>query len=54
VREGIIGDLLGRGSLPERPEIMGLQIAAALAWESDDAVPIEAIEEAAFDGLGGR
>jgi len=52
VREAIVGDLLGRGSLPERPEIMGLPTAAALAWEGDDAVPIETIEEAAFNRLG--
>ena len=52
VREAIVGDLLGRGSLPERPEIMGRPTAAALAWEGDEAVPIESIEETAFDGLG--
>lgn len=51
VREAIVGDLLGRGSLPERPEIMGMPTAAALAWERDEAVPTETIEEAAFDGL---
>jgi hypothetical protein len=51
VREAIVGDLLGRGSLPERPEIMGVPTAAALAWERDEAVPTETIEEAAFDGL---
>ena len=32
VREAIVGDLLGRGSLPERPEIMGVPTAAALPW----------------------
>lgn len=52
VREAIVGDLLGRGSLPERPEIMGMPTAAALAWEGDEAVPTESIEESAFDGLG--
>ena len=52
VREAIVGDLLGRGSLPERPEIMRLPTAAAAAWERDEAVPAETIEEAAFDGLG--
>lgn len=52
VREAIVGDLFGRGSLPERPEIMGLPTAAALAWEDDEAVPIEPVEEVAFDGLG--
>jgi hypothetical protein len=51
VREAIVGDLLGRGSLPERPEIMGAPTAAAMAWERDEAVPTETIEEAAFDGL---
>lgn len=51
VREAIVGDLLGRGSLPERPEIMGAPTAAALAWERDEPVPTETIEEAAFDGL---
>ena len=52
VREAIVADLLGRGSLPERPEIMGLPTAAAVAWERDEAVPTETIEEAASNGLG--
>ncbi len=52
VREAIVGDLFGRGSLPERPEIMGMPTAAALAWEHDEAVATETIEEPAFDGLG--
>lgn len=33
VREMIIGELLGRGSLPERPAIIGEPDAAALEWE---------------------
>lgn len=52
VREAVVGDLLGRGSLPERPEIIGAPTAAAIAWESDEAVPLEAVEMSAFDGLG--
>lgn len=52
VREAIVGDLLGRGSLPERPEIIGRPTAAALAWEGDEAVPVEQVEEVAFNGLG--
>lgn len=52
VREAIIGDLLGRGSLPERPKIMGMPTDAATAWERGEAVPVEPIEENAFNGLG--
>ena len=52
VREALIGALLGRGSLPERPEIMGEPSAAALAWERDEKVEVTQIEEADFDGLG--
>ena len=52
VREALIGVLLGRGSLPERPEIMGQASTAALAWERDEPVKLAQIEEAEFDGLG--
>lgn len=52
VREAIIGDLLGRGSLPERPKIMGIPTDAATAWERDEVVPVEPFEEDAFNGLG--
>jgi hypothetical protein len=52
VREAIVGDLLGRGSLPERPEIMGMPTNAATAWERDEAVSVESVEEDAFNGLG--
>jgi hypothetical protein len=52
IREAIVGVLLGRGSLPERPEIMGVPSAVGLAWENGEAVLIETVEEAAFDGLG--
>ena len=45
VREALIGALLGRGSLPERPEIMGQPSPAALAWESDEDVPVDTLEE---------
>ncbi len=51
VREALIGALLGRGSLPERPEIMGEPNAAALAWERDETVEVAQIEEADYDGL---
>ncbi len=52
VREALIGDLFGRGSLPERPEILGKTTAAATAWERDDDVPVDAVEVDAFHGLG--
>ena len=52
VREAIVGDLLGRGSLPERPEIMGSPTDAATAWERDEAVPFAVIETNAFNDLG--
>lgn len=52
VREAMVGDLLGRGSLPERPGIMGQPTAAAAAWERDEEVPVELIEIAAFHDLG--
>ena len=52
VREAIAGDLLGRGSLPERPSIMGRPTEQAIAWERDEAVPMLDVEEHAFDHLG--
>ena len=52
VREALVGALLGRGSLPERPEIMCQPSAAALAWEGDETVEVAQIEEVEFDGLG--
>ena len=52
VREALVGALLGRGSLPERPEIMGQPSAAALAWERDETVEVTQIEVADYDGLG--
>lgn len=52
VREAITADLLGRGSLPERPAIMGRPTEAAIAWERGDGVPMRAIEEHAFDHVG--
>ena len=52
VREAIIGDLLGRGSLPERPAILGQPTAAAIAWECDEDVPVDSIEEQVFDSVG--
>ena len=52
LREAIVSDLLGRGSLPERPEIMGMATDAAIAWERDESVPVESVEEDAFNGLG--
>lgn len=52
VREAIVADLLGRGSLPERPQIMGQPSARALAWERDEAVPLREVVQEAFDGLG--
>lgn len=52
VREAIVGALLGRGSLPERPEIMGQPTDAAKAWELGEQVPVATVEEGDFDGLG--
>ena len=52
VREAIVGDLLGRGSLPERPEILGQPTVAATAWERDEDVPVLSLEEHAFDHIG--
>jgi hypothetical protein len=52
VREAIIGELWGRGSLPERPQILGVPSSAADAWERGEAVPVEPVEEDAFNHLG--
>lgn len=52
VRESVIGALYGRGSLPERPVIMGTPTAEALAWERGEEVPEVEVEEEAFNDLG--
>ncbi len=52
VREAIIAELLGRGSLPERPEMFAPPSAAAIAWENDEDVLIAEIAEQEYDGLG--
>jgi len=52
VREAIVADLLGRGSLPERPAIIGEPGPTAEAWERGEDVPSAAVEEAAHHGLG--
>lgn len=52
VREAVLADLLGRGSLPERPAVLGAATAAAQAWERGDEVPNDTVEIGAFDGLG--
>lgn len=52
LREVVVGELFGRGSLPERPEIVGKPSAQAQAWEQDAEVPMAVIEEADFSDLG--
>lgn len=52
VRETIIGDLLGRGSLPERPQMFDPPEPAALAWERDEEVPMEEIPNGEYEGPG--
>lgn len=52
IREAVIGELYGRGSLPERPEIMGEPTAGGLAWERGEAVPELEVEEGDFNQLG--
>lgn len=52
VREAIVGELWGRGSLPERPEILGIPSDAAGAWERGDTVLVAPVEEEAFNHLG--
>jgi len=44
--------MLGRASLPERPEILGQPTETAQAWERGEEVPIVESEEDQFDGLG--
>lgn len=50
VREVIIADLLGRGSLPERPEMIGEATFQAQRWERGEDV--EMLEMKHFDGPG--
>ena len=52
VREAIVADLLGRASLPERPDILGQPTPAAAAWERGEEVPIVEMEEEQVDGVG--
>jgi hypothetical protein len=52
LREVLVGELFGRGSLPERPEIVGQPSDEALAWETGDAVKTAVVEEADFQDLG--
>lgn len=52
IREALVGQLLGRGSLPELPEILGAATAEALAWERGEEVPYDHVEESTFSGLG--
>jgi hypothetical protein len=52
LREAVVGELLGRGSLSERPDIIGMPSVQALAWEQGDEVPTAVIEAADFHDLG--
>lgn len=52
IREAIIADLLGRGSLPERPEMFASGTPEAIAWERHEAVPVTMMDAADYDGLG--
>ena len=52
VREAIIGNLLGRGSLPERPQLFDPPEPCAAAWENDEAVFVEEVPEDEYTGLG--
>lgn len=52
LREVVVGELFGRGSLPERAELTGSISAGALAWELDQPVPCMEISESEFNGLG--
>lgn len=52
VREAIIGSLLGKGSLPERPQLFDPPESCATAWENDEAVPMEEVSEDEYAGLG--
>ena len=52
IREAAIGELYGRGNLPERPEIFGAATVEALAWERNEEVPVAEVQEDAFNALG--
>ena len=52
IREAVIGELYGRGSLPERPEIMGAATAEAVAWEGGEDVPQSEVAADEFNDLG--
>lgn len=52
VREAIIGNLLGRGSLPERPQLFDPPEPCATAWENDEAVSVAEVTEEEYTGLG--
>ena len=52
LREAVVGALFRRGSLPARPDIIGMPSAQALAWEKDAEVPTAVIEVADFHDLG--
>lgn len=52
LREVVIGALFGRGSLPERPDLLGRTTAEAQAWENGEPVPVAQMEETEFHGLG--
>lgn len=52
LRELIIGELLGRGSLPERAAILGEPGDAALAWERDETDQGHAPDDPHIDGVG--
>lgn len=52
LREVLVGELFGRGSLPERPQIVGQPSDEALAWETGETVKTAVVEEADHRGLG--
>ncbi|MBY4595900.1 hypothetical protein K3217_10165 [bacterium BD-1] len=52
VREAIIAELLGRGGLPERPEMFDPTSDMAIAWENGKDVLISEVVEEEYDGLG--
>lgn len=52
VREAIIGSLLGRGSLPERPQLFDPPGPSATAWENDEAVSMKEVPEDEHTDLG--
>lgn len=52
VRELIVGSVLGRGTLPERPELDTAQpLPAAEAWEQEQAVPMREVDRAEIGEL---